>query len=185
MCLLVQGKFSNCVCVCGWSHMHLQACMSGQDYFQFSYWLETSTLPGLRCWLTGLLSLTLPPLPPTCPWLQASTAGLPAWKISLWWAWGDWRRGRLGLWRGWKPQEEQHALTDRAWHWKGLQPRPGTFDWPEDCIPYPSVFQASMDGAVFHMQSPSQVQSAPNKITYHTAEFWSTNLQSHSWFVSL
>lgn len=127
MCLLVQGKFSNCLCVCGWSHMHLQACMSGQHYFQFSYWLEPSTLPRLRCWLTGLLSLTLPPLPPTCPWLQASTAGPPAWKISLWWAWGDWRRGRPWLWKGWKPREEQHALTDRAWHWKGPQPRPGTF----------------------------------------------------------
>lgn len=59
---LVQGKFSDSVC--GWSHMRLQACMSGQDYFQFSYWLEPSTLPGLRCWLTVLLSLSLPP---TCP----------------------------------------------------------------------------------------------------------------------
>lgn len=113
--------------MCGWSHMHLQACMSGQYYFQFSYWPEPSTLPGLRCWFTGLLSLPLHPLPPTCPWLRASPAGPLAWKISLWWVCGDWRRGRLRLWGGWKPQEEQHALTDRAWHWIGLQPRPGTF----------------------------------------------------------
>ncbi len=31
--------------MCVVDHMDLQACMSGQDYFQFSYWLEPSTLP--------------------------------------------------------------------------------------------------------------------------------------------
>lgn len=68
-CLLVQGKFSNCVCISDWSHTQLQASVSGQNYFQLSYWPEPSSLPGLRCWLAVLLSLILHPLLPTCPWL--------------------------------------------------------------------------------------------------------------------
>lgn len=57
--------------------MHLQACMLGQYYFQFSYWPEPSTLPGLRCWLTGLLSLPLAS-PASHLSLAASLPGWPA-----------------------------------------------------------------------------------------------------------
>lgn len=95
------------MCVCVWSQVHLQPCMLGEDYFQFSDWREANTLPGLRCWLAGLLS----PAPASHLSLAASLHGWPAGMENQ-----TLMGTRVFQWEGElkSSQEGQHALTDRA-----------------------------------------------------------------------
>lgn len=59
--------------------MHLQAFMSWEDYFQFSYWPEPNTLPGLRCWVAGFLS----PAPASLASHLSLAVSLHGWPASV------------------------------------------------------------------------------------------------------
>lgn len=134
----MQVKFSNCVCV-------VKACTSrpvcqGRTIFSSVTGLSPAPFQGSDA---GSLAFPcLPPVPGCKPPRLARRRGKSAFDGPV----GTERGGWLGLRKRWNPREEQHALTDRAWHWRGPQLRPGIFPPPmtvglltgrQSWIPYP------------------------------------------------